>query len=236
MRRVTIFAPNLFHMVETMAYFLAMGGADVCVATEMEGDEKTEHPWCLRRLQRFGDIEIAESDGTPQRSDILVFVLVQNGKVAEPFARWRAKARRAAYLPSREGRLTWREFARQVVRSFPHYLIAEMITFVPYVHPQFLFHPDWTSRLLGSFDAASQRRFRICFSGCRQPPERSERLDQCRKALVGEERRTYWHDYTDVESTGPRGVDPMEYLNLLTEFGFLHQPSRLGRRLYPPHY
>jgi len=216
--------------METVAYFLEMGGAQVRFATNpADGDLVREHPWSLRRIQQYGGIEVFEYFGKPQSSDILIFFLVQYGRVSDKFRQWRKCARSVAYMSSRVGRMTQREWAREVVRSFPHYFGARRISFFPYVHPELLLHPQWRERLLGSFDANAEREHRICFVGCTQPPERAVRLEQCRRALAGAEKKTYWLDYGGVETRkGPTGLDPMQYLDVLSNTDFCISPPGWG--------
>ena len=210
MPRVTLFAPELGHAIETVAYFLEMGGAQVRFATNpADGDVFREHFSSLRRIQQYGGIEVSEYFGKPQSSDILIFFLVQYGRVSDKFRQWRKYARSVAYLPSREGRITQREWAREVVRSFPHYFGARRISFFPYVHPELLLHPQWRERLLGSFDANAEREHRICFVGCTQPPERGVRLEQCRRALAvrllnGRAEAAFEPDATSYRAKGQR--------------------------------
>ena len=228
MPRVTLFTPELSHAIETIAYFLKMGGAQVRVATSPDGDEMSEHPRSLRRIQQYGGIEVSDYVGEPQSSDILVFVLVQYGRISDKFRQWRKRARSLAVVPSREGRMTQREWARELVRSFPHYFGARRISFFPYVHPQLLLHPQWRERLLGSFDEKAERKHRICFVGCTQPPERGVRLEQCRRALAGAEKQTYWLDYGGVELKDRRSLDPMQYLDVLSNTDFCISPPGWG--------
>jgi hypothetical protein len=211
-----------------MIYLLAIG--EVCrvrVATMFDGDETTEHPWALRRMRECGGIEIMHC-GEPAESDILLFHLVRHGRISNNLIFWRARAESAAYLSLSEGRLSWGDWCRETVRSFPHYLRARKITIRPYIHPQFLVNAEWRQSSFASINAEAVRQWRIGFLGNRQPPERMERLMQCRKALVGVD-RVYWHEYGGWESTGPRGIEPMEYMEVLSDMDFCISPPGWGR-------
>src|SRR4029079_3675686 len=123
---VTLFAPQLWDAVETMGYFLAEDGAyRVQLATSLEGDEKSAHPWVLDRMRKFGGIEILRYDGAPQGSDILIFYLVRHGRISEQFRSWRNHAKSLICLSASEGPVGWRDFLREAIRSFPHYLGAQ---------------------------------------------------------------------------------------------------------------
>ena len=78
MLTVTVFAPQVFHLIETVAHFLAIDGAcRVRLATSLEGDERTEHPWGLRRIRQAGCIEVSSYE-IANHSDILIFSLAQS--------------------------------------------------------------------------------------------------------------------------------------------------------------
>src|SRR5262249_52044528 len=122
---VTLFFPELCHPVETMAYFLArQPGVRVRLATSFEADEKSEHPWSLRRIQAHGEIEVVAFDGEAQSSDLLLFYLARSARISGKLSAWRARARSAVYLSRNEGPRGWKDLAREAVRSFPHYIGA----------------------------------------------------------------------------------------------------------------
>jgi hypothetical protein len=77
-------------------------------------------------------------------------------------------------------------------------------------------------------DPDAQRKYRVAFIGNRQPPERLTKLMQCRDALVGAERQTYWHEYGGQESTGPRRLEPTQYMRVLSDTDFCISPPGWG--------
>jgi hypothetical protein len=238
MRVVTFFAPELCDAVETMAYFLRIEEAcHVRLATRLEGDERTEHPWVLRRIRQFGGIEIAPYDGMPQHSDVLVFYLVRHGRISDNFAPWRARAKSAVYLLPSEGPVSWPDWLRETVRSFPHYLRARKITFRPYIHPALIANSEWFKASLGPIDIDDRRRWRLGFLGNRQPPERIARLAQCKDAFVGAENRVNWHEYEhnlgDWESNRRPRFEPLEqmdYMRALSDMDFCVSPPGWGQQ------
>jgi hypothetical protein len=229
MLTVTVFAPQVFHLIETVAHFLAIDGAcRVRLATTFEGDERTEHPWALRRIRQVGHIEVSGYE-TAHYSDILIFSLVQHGRISEKFAPWRERARSVLYLSSACAcPFGWREWVREAVRSFPHYLHARRIKVAPYVHPQFLTNSEWSKAAFGSVDIDRRRKFRLGFIGNRNPPERISRLAQCKGAIVGAKGQTYWNEYGDAEATGPRGLGPIEYMDALSDMDLCISPPGWG--------
>ncbi len=227
-RVVTFFAPELWSAVETMAYFLAIDGAcEIRVATGSNGDEKAEHPWILRRMREFGGIEIAPYDGMSKNSDILVFYLVRNGRISDRFDPWRARAKSVVYLSPTEGPLSWQDWLRETVRSFPHYVGARKITYSPYIHPGLMANSEWLKASFRGIDADAPRRWRVGFLGNRQPPERMARLAQC-KCAIGAGHRVKWHEYGGWESAGPRGIEPLEYMETLSDMDFCISPPGWG--------
>jgi hypothetical protein len=220
---VTFFAPELFHAIETMVYFLAIG--EVCrvrVATRLDGDETTEHPWVLGRMREFGGVEITHCD-EPAESDIFIFQLIRHGRISKELAPWRARAQSAAYLWPSEGPPNRGDWWRETIRSFPHYLWARKIALRPYIHPQLFANPKWRQSSFEPIGADVPRRWRIGFLGNRQPAERTARLVQCKEALIGVD-RVQWHEYGDGATNEPRGIAPMEYVTALSEMDFCISP------------
>ena len=202
---VTFFAPSLGHMTETMAYLLVQDDAcRVRVVTRTDGDERSEHPWCLNRLRSHGGIEIVNLGSAAEPSDLLLFPLVVRERMQVALPDWRALARDAAFLPATNEFSTIGDRLREMVRSFPHYLGARFAVFpgrrplsgrwqfllqrpvfyAPFIHPHFLTNTDWLAAATAPVRPQTQRRFRIGFLGNLQPPERSGQLAQCHQALV----------------------------------------------------
>jgi hypothetical protein len=229
MRVVTFFVPQLCDAVETMAYFLAFKQTcHIRLATSLEGDERSEHPWVLRRIRKFGKIEISLYDGIPKYSDLLIFYLARHARISDKLYRWRAHAKSAGYLPVSQGESGWRDWLRETVRSFPHYVRARKITFVPYIHPQFIANPDWLKASFTSIDIDARRRWRVGFLGNREPPERTARLAQCKDAVVAAGNRITWYEYGGTEANGRRGLEPLEYLDALSDMDFCISPPGWG--------
>jgi hypothetical protein len=239
MRVVTFFAPELCDAVETMAYFLATEEAacHVRLATKLEGGERTEHPWVLGRISQFGGIEIAPYDEMPKYSDVLVFYLVRHGRISNKFDPWRARAKSAVYLLASEGPVSWPDWLRETVRSFPHYLRARKITFRPYIHPGLIANSEWFKASLGPIDIDDRRRWRLGFLGNRQPPERIARLAQCKDAFVGAENRVNWHEYEHNygglelnRRARFEPIEPMDYMRALSDMDFCVSPPGWGQQ------
>src|SRR5262249_22919552 len=139
------------------------GGCHVRVVTRVEGDDKGEHPWVLKRMRKFGSVEIVQYEDHPQNSDLLVFYLVKHGRISDRLSGWRARAKLAACLLNRECPTSRMDLLREAVRSFPHYINARRITFRPYVHPDLIGNTEWLTASFGSIDADAPRRWRIGF-------------------------------------------------------------------------
>jgi len=222
---ITFFRPQLTHPIETMAYFLSMAGHRVRVATNF-GISDGEHPWSLKRLERFGEIDILPYDGEARVSEVLIFSLVQHGQIAHELRRWRRMAKKTFCLASREGHsFSLRERARQVVRSFPHYLGARQIAPLPHVHPQFIANTELRDLLQRPFDQHAKRKYKVCFLGSLTPPERATRLRQIESVVTSLGAKSYWHVYGE---TGVRGIDPASYLEVLTDSEFTISPPGWG--------
>jgi hypothetical protein len=72
------------------------------------------------------------------------------------------------------------------------------------------------------------RRWRVGFLGNREPPERMARLAQCKHAVVGAENRVTWQEYGGTEADGRRGLEPMDYLQALSDMDFCISPPGWG--------
>jgi hypothetical protein len=76
---------------------------------------------------------------------------------------------------------------------------------------------------LEPIDPDAGRRWRLGFLGNYQsPPDRMMRLTQCKDALVDAEHRVNWHEYGP--ETALRGLDPMDYMQALSEIDFCISP------------
>jgi hypothetical protein len=53
MTTVCIFAPVLYHALETIGFHFQSSGSNVIFATRQDGDERSEHPWVLQRLRQI---------------------------------------------------------------------------------------------------------------------------------------------------------------------------------------
>src|SRR5215472_547802 len=139
MKVVTLFFPELFNTVETMVYFLANDETlHVRLATSFNGNDRSEHPWALRRIRESGRVEVVRFDQEPQRSDVLIFYLARHGEISDRLKLWRALANSALYMSRNDGPIGANDWIRERVRSFPHYLGARRIRFSPYIHPDFI--------------------------------------------------------------------------------------------------
>jgi hypothetical protein len=225
MKVVTLFFPELFNTVETMLYFLASDKTlHVRLATSFDGDEKSEHPWALRRIKDFGGVEIVPFDHSPQRSEILAFYLARNKSISDKLGLWRTLASSIVYMSRIDGPIGVKDRIRETVRSFPHYLQARRIRFSPYIHPGLIANCEWLKASFAPIDIDATRRWRLGFLGNRQPPERMRRLARCKAALAGAESRVKWHEYGGLESSVPRGIEPMDYVQVLSDMDFCLSP------------
>ena len=95
------------------------------VVTYLEGDEHSEHPWCLRRIRQHGGVEIADVDSVlPQASELLIFPLIRQGKMHPSLGAWQAQAKASAFAPFSNFFSDRKDWLRELIRSFPHYLRA----------------------------------------------------------------------------------------------------------------
>ena len=90
-----------------------------------------------------------------------------------------------------------------------------------FLHSEELFHmihaQDW--------DPAAKRPILVNFLGCRDPDVRARLLDGIRPLLLGKEgtapgelrKPAFWHEYTNAS---PVGLDPREFLSILTSSDF----------------
>lgn len=225
MKFVTLFFPELFNTVETMVYFLASDpGMHIRLATSFDGDEKSEHPWALRRIREFGGVEVVSYNRRYEQSHVLAFYLARDAAISSELKGWRAGASSTVYLSRNNRSGGWRDVARELVRSFPHYLGARRIEFAPYIHPGLMANRDLLAACFSVLDPEVPRRWRVGFLGNRQPPERARRLAQCREALVGSAHCAKWHEYGGWESSGSRGIEPAEYIEVLSQIDFCLSP------------
>jgi hypothetical protein len=65
-----VFAPMMFHALETIGFYFSLNSAEVVIATRSDGDERTEHPWCLRRLMRTQNVRSISDE--PCKIDLLI--------------------------------------------------------------------------------------------------------------------------------------------------------------------
>jgi hypothetical protein len=94
------------------------------------------------------------------------------------------------------------------------------------VHSQFL-HNEELFRLIHAQDwePAANRPIRVNFLGCRDPDARARVLDGIRSLFDGKagsaagdlRKPTFWHEYTNAS---PVGLDPREFLSILTRSDF----------------
>lgn len=120
---------------------------------------------------------------------------------------------------------------------FP-FLLQKPVHVGAYIHPQLFFNDAWRKVVFGSVFGETPRRYAIGFIGCRNPAERARQLEGCARAIRekgiaivdpetwkgGEGRPAAWFDYGD-EPGQRRGLEPMDYITLLTEMDFCISPS-----------
>lgn len=204
-----------------MSYILAMGGYRVGVAADFDISDLV-HKRALERLKHFENIDVLSTSDEALASEVLIFSLIQRGRIEPELPRWRKKARRVLCLPSRAGHgFSLRERCRQFVRSFPHHIGVRQIALRPHVHPQLVANPRLRAPLLCPFDPNAERKYKLCFLGNMTPEERGARLRQCDPVVKRLGEKAYWHVY---DETGAPSIAPAAYLDILTNSEFTISP------------
>ena len=141
---------------------------------------------------------------------------------------WIARAQSTAFRPEPDYYSSRADWAREWLRSFPHFLRAETaiferasnvadlrfgwarrIRYARTVHPQFIARPEFRAAMFGPVDPGP-RRFRVAYLGNRQPAPRAERLDAMLRALHADSRVKMHHRYPSA-STGDLEALWIEY-------------------------
>lgn len=244
MATVCVFAPDLYHALETIAFHFRLSGAQVIVATQSIGGEHTEHPWCLRRLTQTQNVRLISDE--PIRSDLMIADAFMDPQYAAHRAHWASHANEIAFLFPHDG-ATLKRRAGHLFRSWPHSLTAKTSIFVgerrlsidtvspalqrrafyyPYLHPQ-LFTDERLRWIFAEFELAGNRRFPIGFIGNRNPPERQGALAECQRAIDQMDARTLWVEYGDNDHHN--ALSPEKYVKALSEMEFCICPAGWGR-------
>jgi hypothetical protein len=236
----------MFHALETIGFYFRLSGAEVIVATQPNGDERTEHPWCLRRLRQTQNV--CSISDEPRKCDLLIADAFMDAQYAARRARWASHADELAFLFPHDG-ATVRRRAAHLLRSWPHSLMAGTAIFVgdrrlsldtvppafqrrafyfPYLHPGLL-TDEQLRRVFAVFRAVESRQYRIGFIGNRNPPERQGVLAECQRAIdqAGLRTQTLWVEYGDDDLQ--RGLTPEKYIAALGQMDFCICPAGWGR-------
>jgi len=242
MDKICMFAPRLYHAIETMGFYFSSTGHKVVFATQDGGDEKTEHPWSLRRIQDANHTVRLTSD-SPEHVDLLIAdAFVDHKKYAADLARWSSASKQTAFLFPHDG-TTVKRRAGHFLRLWPQSFKAKTSIFVgdrrmtadtaspafqrrafylPYIHPQ-LFTEERLRRVFDDFSDVGSRPYSIGFIGNRNPPERGRDLKECQEAISKANAKVIWIDYGDDGHSN--ALSPEDYIDTLGEMDFCICPA-----------
>jgi hypothetical protein len=232
---VCVFAPELNHEFETIAFYFKSNGANVIVVSQLSGSERSEHPWSLQRVQQTQRLQLISDDPIP--SDILISDAFMNPQHMAQRSRWAAKARSLAFHFPHRG-MTLKRRLGHIVRSWPHSIMARSAIFfgdrrlstdtlpptfqarafyAPYLHPQ-LFTPAMLQRVFAKVDVERTRTHSIGFIGNKHPQERSAALAESRVAIDQVCTKSFWIEYGDDEHH--LALTPEQFLSVMEDMDF----------------
>lgn len=239
-----IFAPELNHALETVGFYFRIGGTEVVFATETGGDERTEHPWSLRRVMEMYDVrEIVDK---PVACDVLVADAFLKPQYSRDFANWATLSNEVAFLFPEAG-MTFKRRLGHLVRSWPHSLTSRTAVFfgdsrwsldtltpafqrrtffAPYLHPQ-SFTNNALDQVFGDYSLEGRRRYQIGFMGNKNPPERSLALLECRDVIGQLGADAVWIEYGDDEHH--KALTSEQFISKLGEMDFCICPTGWAR-------
>jgi hypothetical protein len=240
MTTVCIFAPDLHHELETIGFYFRLSGADVVFATQPNGNERSEHPWCLQRLRQTQNLRWISDE--PSRIDLLISEAFIEPQYAAQRANWGTQANELAVLFPHRG-MTLKRRVGYLWRSWPHSVTAKTAIFfgdrrqsldtlppafqkrtfyAPYIHPQ-LFADEALSQIFADFCVMDCRRHPIGFMGNKNPRERSIALAECRRAIDHAGAQSFWIEYGDDEHHN--ALTPEQFISALGQMDFCLCPA-----------
>lgn len=243
MASICIFAPNLFHALETIGFYFDTCGSDVLFATRQDGDERSEHPQSLLRVRQTQKVRLITDK--PSNFDLLIADAFVDLKYVDELSRWAARANQLAFLFPHDG-TTIKRRAGHLLRYWPHSVKARTAVFVgdrrltfdtvppvfqrrvfypPYVDPRFL-NEQLLPPVLSDVSICEHRQYSIGFIGNRSPPERERILAQCRQAVDLRDPRVLWMEYGINEPQ--KVLPPNQYIETLERMDFSLCPAGWG--------
>lgn len=240
MTNVCIFAPSLNHEFETIGFYFRTSGANVIFVSQADGDDRSEHPRSLRRVQQTYCLR-SISDA-PDRTDLLISDAFIDPRYMPQCARWASHASELAFLFPDRGTTLKRRLGH-LVRSWPHSISARMAIFFgdrrlsldtlspafqkrtffpPYLHPQ-LFSGNTLRQVFARVDANLSRRYSIGFMGNKNPKERSVALTESQRAIDQAGAPSFWIEYGDNEHQA--ALTPEHFISALDEMDFCICPA-----------
>lgn len=245
MTSVCIFAPGLSHELETIGYFFRSSGVGVTFATRATGDERSEHPWSLKRVVEQNHKVRWVSD-EPEKVDLLIAEAFVDPQYIARRNVWISHSRRAAFIFPHVGMSAKRRVAH-LLRSWPYSVtvrtaiffgdrrasldawsstLQKRTFFSPYLHPQ-LFSDESLNRVFSDFSVNEARPYAIGFMGNKNPTERSAILAECRRAIEGANARSFWIEYGDSEHHN--ALTPEQFVSTLGQMDFCLCPTGWSR-------
>lgn len=239
---VCLFAPDLYHAMETIGFYFRMSGANVTVATQT-GDAGSEHPWSLERVRQVE--KVCSISDEPSAFDLMIADAFMDLRYSADLSRWASRAKRLAFLFPHDG-TTIKRRAGHLLRYWPQSVTAKTSIFIgdrrltadtvspafkrrafysPYVHPQ-LFCKERLPEVFGDFSIDEKRSFSIGFIGNRNPPERVRVLHDCRHVIDQMGAHSMWIEYGDEEHHS--ALAPDKYIEALGQMDFCICPAGWG--------
>jgi hypothetical protein len=245
MTTVCIFAPSLGHELETIGYFFRSSGVEVIFATRPTGDDRSEHPWSLKRVFEQKHKVRWVSD-EPEKVDLLIAEAFVDPQYIGKRNIWISHSKEAAFIFPHVGMTVKRRVAH-LLKSWPCSVTVRTAIFYgdrrdscdawsptlqrrtffsPYLHPQ-LFSDEPLNQVFSDFSVNEPRPYAIGFMGNMNPKERSTILAECRRAIEGAKARSFWIEYGDNEHQN--ALTPEQFISTLGQMDFCLCPTGWSR-------
>lgn len=239
---VCIFAPDLYHAMETIAFYFRTNGAKVTIATQT-GDAGSEHPWSLERVRR-SEIVCSISD-EPAAFDLMIADAFVDLRYLKALSGLASRTKHLAFLFPHDG-TTIKRRAGHLLRYWPQSVKAKTSIFIgdrrltadtmapafqgrafysPYIHPQLLTE-ETLHQVFADFTMEGKRPYSIGFIGNKNPPERGQILRECRQVIDKNNTRSMWIEYGDDEHH--TALAPHQYIEALGQMDFCICPAGWG--------